>query len=155
MYAQAVRLWTLALVLTALPAIAQDLPLTLPPITPSTFTYHLVLIGLPGTAFSAGWDLIVPVVGGAETIALTNTTSLTRQDLIRAFYRHSDGLLVFVLEDGAGIVRAQSPAWLIGTDWDILNITIHPTVKKGQRAALIVMAYDRETGTAQRFALYW
>src|SRR6476646_9088809 len=87
---------------------AQTVPvqpaLLAPPISQATFTF-LSPVSLQFNLFSAGWDSIA-------------TVPIASDQLVRVFYRKSDGLTVALLEDVYSNVLAQSRPFTLGINAD-------------------------------------
>jgi hypothetical protein len=127
------------------PAVLHDLEPLAPSLSPAQFA-ALNLFILPGSNYSAGWDVILsaPVRDGL---------------LARFFYRKIDGLLVGVMEDYLGTVYAQTSAWFIGPNLDHVDLTriAHADFTPGdlRMATVTVFGYNRTTGVAIRRLLVW
>lgn len=122
---------------------AQTVVLHAPPISSYTFTY-LTPTSLQFNLFSVGWDHI-------------QSAPIATDQLIRVFYRKSDGLTVAIIEDSYSNILAQSRLFTLGTGADVLNVTLltRATTAPEWKATVVVFAYNRITGLATRMALSW
>jgi len=123
-------------------------PGVLAPITP-TQVQRLGLYLSDGSAFSAGWDVIVSL-------------PIADNHLLRGFYRSRDGIFVLLVEDDFGAVLAQSPVWQLRAGLTTISLTplhtdgaIWPDLGLKDVALLVVFGYDRISGQAVRSRIYW